>query len=139
MISQPIHLTIEDYWDYPGADGLLKEWWRLRRMPGEFLSQLLPRLSVLALMDGNPVAFMSCGMSNSIGVATMETIMTRPGLSLKESKESLLFLERQIIEILKEYNYTFLQTFCSPAIARILDHNGYSRQNEQLVHLAKPI
>lgn len=108
-----------------GADyHLVAEWWRTHGM-GEFQETLLPPDGYIVQRDGEDVAAAWLYLSNGIGVAFMEWVVTRPGLSLKEARTAL----GHVIECMRRYananDYGVIWCNTLPAIARFAAHHGF--------------
>jgi hypothetical protein len=128
-------LTVEDYWGYPDRYSIANQMWHEHNIPGDFQETVIPKLALFVLSDGIPCAFMACSMDNSIGKATVEGAMTKGGMTAAEARAALLF-GQQAIESAISPEYSFLQTFTSPAIARTLEQEGWLRMGD-VIHLTK--
>lgn len=136
--SVPLLQTV-DFAEIPDWKALLQSWWEAHEAPGQYPSALVGGISRFATLDGKPVAFLSVSMDNSKGKATLESIMTAPGLSQRSARKALLFLENAVISVLRSFNYTFLQSFVPPAIARTMEREGWLRQSSDLIHFIRAI
>ena len=137
MDGMPPLLQVHDYFTWPDRFDLVNHWWNWHGMPGLFSETTLPKLAVIVTSDGAPVCFLACDQSNSIGKATLESAVTAPGLSAGEARRALQFAEAAIFSVIRPH-YGLAQTFTSPAIARTLERDGWTRIGET-VHLIKQI
>lgn len=82
---------------------------------------ILPRLGVVAVAEGRDHAALWLYMDNSVGVCFPEHAVTRPGLGMREARESLL----QALDFLKKeasvLGYGFMIINTPRAFARVLD------------------
>jgi len=130
-------LQVHDYWLFPRRYEEVDAMWTGHRNPdGCFPENLIPKLAVIVTLDGEPAAFMACYQDNSIGVAILDWVCTRPNQSFADSRRALLFGEKAITESLKP-NYGLLLTYTLPPVARTLSREGWTGCGEktQLIKL----
>jgi hypothetical protein len=109
----------------------LSEWWACHRYAGPDRS-MLPKLGIMVEKDG-PIAAIWLYMDNSVGVCFAEYPVTKPGLSMKEARESFTHAIEFLKIAAKEMNYGILIVRTRPAIARILFKLGFTKDQENIV------
>jgi hypothetical protein len=106
-----------------------------RRTP--FAKELLPPLGVVVERDGEPVAALWCYMSVGVGIGFLEWPVTKPGLSMRESKAAMKFAVEAIIEAARVHDYHLFRVFTLPGIARVLRSEGWHSEGPDRVPLQK--
>ncbi len=135
-MENPLY-QVHDYWTYPNRFELVQGWWDGHAKAIPFSETAVPRLAVIITENGEPISFLAASMDNSIGKATLEFGVNKPGISLKQARIGLSFAEEALTETMKP-QYGLLQTFTSEGIARYLENRGWSRV-ENVVHLIKVV
>lgn len=122
--------TISEWWHGHGHDPIPKI--------------VLPKLGVLAvrnLQDKKPedVAAAWCYMDNSVGVAMMEWIISKPDVSGVVLKSAFQSIVEYFMEDLRDSGYTVLMAHCaSDKLASLFSLNGFSRV-EKVNHMVMGI
>jgi len=98
---------------------------------------ILPKLGILAERDGVPAAAAWLYMDNSgSGVCFLEGTVTRPGITLRDARESV----RAVVSFLKvraaELGYSTMITFCNPVLAREARRSGFEECTKNLTMLS---
>jgi len=115
---------------------MLNDWLAAHCRPA-IPAEMLPSLGIV-LFNGVTLeeqAALWLYMDNSVGVCFCERVVTRPGLSLKESKaiilEGLEFLKQRAATM----NYGVMFVRCYPAIAKCLKGKGYFEDDRPVISL----
>lgn len=135
-MEEPLY-QVHDYWTYPNRFELVKEWWESHITNTPFSESAIPRLAVIVTENGVPISLLAASMDNSIGKATLEFGVNRPGITLRQARMGLSFAEDMLTEVMKP-QYGLLQTFTSEGVARHLEKRGWVRVGN-VVHLMKQI
>ncbi len=108
----------------PEADYLMVVEWHHRHGQTAPPAAMLPRLGVVATCDAQDCAALWLYMDNSVGVCFPEHAVTRPGLSMKQARESLLraldFLKTEA----RALGYGLMIINTPQGFARILNRAG---------------
>jgi hypothetical protein len=119
--------------------GTVESWWIGHGWPA-VPRGVLPRLGVMALFEGSPVA---CGwlyMDNSIGVSMLEWMVSNPSANprhvLKGIKAIVEFLKDQA----REMNYTVMLTTCKQeSLAKVYEKTGFRKTDSEMIHLVQTL
>ncbi len=93
--------------------------WRAAHGMPDIPVALLPRLGVVALMDGVETAAGWLYMDNSVGVGFVEWLVTRPGLSLAQSKAAMATVLATLKAEAAGHGYSLLLGHCIAPLARV--------------------
>lgn len=93
--------------------------WRKAHGMAELPDSIFPRLGVVAVLDGLDSAAAWLYQDNSVGVAFMEWIVSRPGLSLAESKACFARISDTFHAEAKAIGYGLILAHGPHAVARI--------------------
>lgn len=96
---------------------------------------ILPRLGVVAQMDGEDVAALWLYMDNSVGVCWAEYPVTRPKLKLGQTREVFKHLFGYLRKVASSNAYPIMRVTTIPAIARYLEHFGFQTEMDNLVSM----
>lgn len=99
--------------------------WRKARGMAELPDAIFPRLGVVAVLDGVDSAAAWLYQDNSVGVAFMEWIVSRPGLSLAESRACFARISDAFRDEAKAIGYGLILAHGPHAIARIAVGMGW--------------
>lgn len=99
--------------------------WRKAHDMSDIPARILPRLGLVAVLDGVDSAAAWLYLDNSVGVGFMEWLVSRPGLSLAESRECF----RAICDAMKAealaMGYGLILAHAGHAIARVAVGMGW--------------
>jgi hypothetical protein len=131
----PILKMFDRETDYP----IVKEWWEGHGWNAVPLS-VLPKLGIVANLDGGPVAAGWLYMDNSIGVSMMEWVVSNPAAKPKCVYRSI----KAIVEFLKgqakSFGYSVMLTTCKQeSLARVYEKTGFQRTDTEMIHLIQPL
>lgn len=98
---------------------------------------MLPKLGIVIERDGDPEAAMWLYMDNSVGVCFLERCVSRPKLTVRAARESLLigidYMKRAAADM--DYGVMFLRAY--PALARFAKRAGFfPDENGPLIAMA---
>lgn len=93
--------------------------WRAAHGMPDIPVALLPRLGVVAMMEGVETAAGWLYMDNSVGVGFVEWLVTRPGLSLAESKAAMAMVLATLKAEAAGHGYSLLLGHCIAPLARV--------------------
>ncbi|WP_184213315.1 hypothetical protein [Prosthecobacter dejongeii] len=93
--------------------------WRAAHGMPDIPVALLPRLGVVALVDGVETAAGWLYMDNSVGVGFVEWLVTRPGLSLAQSRAALAAVLATLKAEAAGHGYSLLLGHCIAPLARV--------------------
>lgn len=93
--------------------------WRKAHGMAELPDSIFPRLGVVAVLDGVDSAAAWLYMDNSVGVAFMEWIVARPGLSISESRACFARISETFRDEAKAIGYGLILAHGPHAVARI--------------------
>jgi hypothetical protein len=106
-----------------------------------FSPVMIPPLGVVAEISGCLVAAAFAHLSVSCGVAFFEVCISRPGLSLAESRAAFSLIIQALKEACLVLDYAVVIVNTEPSIARYMKTQGFSEvmrgQNVQLIHQLK--
>ena len=120
----------------PEADyALVSAWWIAHGWNAVPVG-VLPKLGIIAEMDGMPVAAGWLYMDNSSGVSMMEWMVANPDAKPKSVFRSI----KSIVEFLKsrakDMGYTVMLTTCKQeSLARVYEKTGFGRTDSEMIHL----
>lgn len=99
----------------------------------ELATEVLPPLGVIVSRDGEPEAALFVYLSVGVGVAFLEHAITRPMLSAKKTRESLMHATTAILAAAREQGegYNVFIAYTVPAIARTLNRNGWKTTGQR--------
>lgn len=101
--------------------------------------EVLPPLGVIVSRGGKPEAALFVYLSVGVGVAFLEHAMTRPMLTPRKARESLMHATSAVVAAARDQGdgYNVFIAYTVPAIARTLERNGWTPtgQRESLCHL----
>jgi hypothetical protein len=118
---------------------IVKEWWVGHGWNAVPIS-VLPKLGIVANLDGGPVAAGWLYMDNSIGVSMMEWVVSNPGAKPKSVYRSI----KAIVEFLKgqakSFGYSVMLTTCKQeSLARVYEKTGFQRTDTEMIHLVQTL
>jgi hypothetical protein len=121
--------------DYP----TVQQWWIDHGWNAVPLA-VLPKLGVMAEMDGTPVAAGWLYMDNSIGVSMLEWMVANPDAKPKAVYKSI----KTIVEFLKtrakDMGYSVMLTTCKQeSLARVYEKTGFQRTDSEMIHLVQSL
>ena len=93
----------------------------------EFIETVLPPLGIIVERGGAPVAAIWCYLSVGIGVGFIEWPVTKPGQSLRQSREAILFGIDAIMTAGRANDYGLFRLCTMPGAARVLERAGWAR------------
>lgn len=99
--------------------------WRKAHGMAELPDSIFPRLGVVAVLDGVDSAAAWLYMDNSVGVAFMEWIVSRPGLTLAESRACFAFLVGSLRDEAKALGYGLILAHGPHAVAKMALGMGF--------------
>lgn len=124
---------------YAPADySTLETWWHEHGAtpPPEVI---LPKLGVIVQEfgegDPSPVAALFLYLDNSTGVCFLEHIVTRPGLSMKRARNSLLWGMRCLRKLAANMDYGVMFCHTLSPIARTLKREGWQTMAKDKVSM----
>lgn len=103
---------------------LVNDWW-MARHDRPFLETLIPPLGVFAERDGEPQAVAWAYESAGVGVAFLEHVITRPGLSFKDADAAFGCCLRGIEFLLRGRGYSVLRCIADERVARAAIAHGF--------------
>jgi hypothetical protein len=116
--------------DYP----LLKDWFEIHGSTTPPVS-ILPKLGAVCTKNGEPAAMLFLYMDNSVGVCRMEFPVSKPKMSLKDTRTALRHLLVYMRRTAKELNYGVMFVTTFPAMARYLEKEGFRIDRTNLVSM----
>lgn len=93
--------------------------WSAGHKTAEVSPNILPRLGVVAVLNGQDSAAGWLYMDNSVGVGFVEWLVTRPGLSLADAKGCMAAVFDALAMCAKDLGYGLLIGHCHPSLHRI--------------------
>lgn len=120
-----------------GADYHMVNGWQRAHGSGPLPEVMLPPDGFIAQEDGQDVAAAWVYFATGIGVGHVESLVTKPGLSLAQARAAIKTLVDFIWMHAGENNYGALIFHCVPAAARIADYLGLTVASKGLVTLMK--
>lgn len=118
---------------------MVADWWSAHTKEREFVEAFLPPTGIIVERNGEPVAAVWCHLSAGIGVAFLESPVTRPGLCLAETSEAMHVGLDAIEAICRGHDYGLLVANTLPGIALWLTRRrGFVHAGER-VQLMKRI
>lgn len=123
--------------EYTAADlPTLREWWKAHG-EGEFPEKLLPPLGVVVENNGSPIAALFLFMAVSVGVCFAEFPVSKPGLSMRESRDAFHCALGALEAAASANNYNVMICHTLPPIARIMRGFGFKSEARQKVTVLK--
>lgn len=121
--------------DYP----IVKIWWEGHGWNAVPLA-VLPKLGVMAILGGKPIASGWLYMDNSVGVSILEWMVANPDANAKSVYRSI----KAIIEFLKtqakEMHYAIMLTTCKQeSLAKVYEKSGFLRTDSEMIHFIQPL
>lgn len=110
-------------------------WWQSRGV-AVIPAELLPRLGIMAVEDGSPVAAVWLYMDNSIPLGFLNWFVTRPGLSPRKSKEALDHMIHFLKQEASRLGIKALFSGCETGsgLSRLLDRHGFALAGKGISH-----
>lgn len=113
---------------------LLNSWWVAH--DGQPRNQnILPACGVICERNGEPVTALFLHMDNSCGMSMIEHAVSRPKLSLKIAMEGFRHCVSVLKKIAATHGYHTMAAFVHPAIARVLEGQGFSKAETGLIQM----
>jgi hypothetical protein len=107
--------------------------WYWTHNGGTLPRTLLPPVGVVVESNGEMVAVCWLYMNVGVGLCSAEYPVSKPGLSLSESKEIFSLMLMTLEEIARTHDYGFMRVNTLPPIARVLERNhGFIRDGERV-------
>lgn len=117
-------MTVTTY--QPEAHGeTVAAWWQVHT-GRPFQPALLPPLGAVAVDDSGLVGACWLHFSVNVGVCFLENPVSRPGLSLKQARETFLLLLSALEQIAVTHDYGVMSCHTPAAIARTLKKAGFT-------------
>lgn len=122
---------------YQGTDlPMIRNWWAGHR-EGEFPAKILPPLGVVVECDGEPRAALWLYMAVNVGVCFAEFAVSRPGLSLAESREAFRCAVGALEAAALANDYNLMICHTVPGIARVMRNFGFHADKLPMVSTVK--
>lgn len=137
--SIPPLFLVREYGTKSGDWQMVSEWWVAHTSERSLVETFLPPVGIIVERDGEPVAAVWCHLSAGIGVAMLESPVTKPGMSMAESSEAMDTGIRAIEAICRTHNYGLLVANTLPGIATWLERRQGFLRNGERVQLMKRI
>lgn len=100
--------------------------WRASHGHPDIPPDILPRLGVVAVLDGEDSAAGWLYMDNSVGVGFVEWLVTRPGLMPSQARRCLSVVLTTLAVEAKTLGYGLLLGHCIDPLARVaVEHLGW--------------
>ncbi len=116
---------------------MVSEWWNAHGFP-PVPQAILPRLGVVAELDGSPIAAAWLYMDNSGGVSMMEWLVTNPGNRPKDSFRAISTIVNFLGEEAVANGYGVMLTTCKqPSLAKVFERTGFQKTDEGMIHLIR--
>jgi hypothetical protein len=109
---------LELRWFDREADLPMLQDWCLARGHACMPLNLLPRLGVVAQLDGRDSAAAFCYLDSSCGAAFLDHVATRPGLKVWQAKACLHHLHGFLAGVAKDFDYAALFAYVPEPLAR---------------------
>jgi hypothetical protein len=116
--------------DYQTVSG-----WKEQRGLGILCENALPPDGVIVEMNGEPVAASWLYLCHGIGVAFWEGLVTRPGLSLRQSREACAHCVGLLKTIARANDVGLIKTYTTDAIAQEAMKLGFMATGSGLISL----
>lgn len=109
-------------------------WWQVRG--GAPVPQaMLPKLGIVAMEDGEPLAAVWMYMDNSISLGFLNWFLTRPGLPPRKARAALEHLLKFMALEAGRLGITHLIASCTqPSLGRMLGRMGYQFTGGGIAH-----
>ena len=120
--------------DYQMVDG-----WCRAHGRGMFPETLLPAVGIIVDLDEEPAAALWLYMDNSIGVCWLDCAVTRPGLTVAESRQCLCEAAGFLMDEAASIGYGACFCFVPESIARFMGNVGFRKTAEGLVMMQRRI
>lgn len=104
-----------------------------------FVAAILPKLGVVALDDGEPVAMCWLHMDNSVGVCWPEMPVSKPGIGLKRARGAFRFIMEFLEQEAKRLDYGVMIVHTTPVLARALTGFGFTEVSAGWVKMCKQL
>ncbi|CAB4163484.1 hypothetical protein UFOVP813_25 [uncultured Caudovirales phage] len=126
MEAEPI-LEARLYGTKTGDYQLVSHWWSQRR--GEPLAEtVLPPIGVMVERDGSPVCAIWCYECFGIGVAFIENPVSRPGLTIQETKAFFKVAIDACIALAKSHgDFSLFKTYACPRVSLVMPSLGFTQ------------
>lgn len=111
-------------WNRATDTVMLAEWFRAHS-ERPFPLELLPPTGIIAEDETGPLAACFLYLSYGIGVAFVEAAVSRPGLSLKRSRQAFAAVLGGLEVIARAHDTGVLVCHALPALARVLESGGW--------------
>ena len=113
----------------------MSEWWDGHGFPAVPL-EILPRLGIIAEINGSPIGAAWLYMDNSSGVCMMEWTVTNPANNPRDSLRAISALTEFLKADAKSNGYTVILTTCKQqSLARVHERNGFTKTDDGMIHL----
>lgn len=117
--------------DYPAAHA----WWQGHGW-APVAAEILPRLGMVAEIDGRAAGMGWCYLDNSVGVAIMEWLVTDPANTPRQSAQAVFHLAQCLTGAAKALGYGVTFTSCrQQGLARLLERAGFQKTDTDVIHL----
>jgi len=121
--------------DYP----IVKDWWVGHGWNAVPLA-VLPKLGVMAILDGKPIASGWLYMDNSVGVCMLEWMVANPAASGKSVYRSIKAIVEFLKKQAKEMDYAVMLTTCKQqSLAKVYEKSGFLRTDSEMIHFIQPL
>lgn len=134
-MNQSLHqLRFFEEGDYP----MVVAWWQAHKAPVP-PHAVLPKLGVVCLQGSEPVGALWLYMDNSVGVCFAEHLVTRPGMSLLQSRKAAGLMIRYLKQTAASFGYAMMRVVTIPALARFMRQEGFSSERTGVVTMLAPL
>lgn len=115
--------------------GTVETWWKGHGWPAVPL-EMLPKLGMVAVNEGEPCAAGWVYLDNSTGVGMMEWLVSNPANPMKVSAVAL----GRLVDCLKgaahALGYGAILASCrQESLSRLMEREGFTRTDEEVIHL----
>jgi len=115
------------------------EWWKGHKI-GCVPAALLPKCGVLVEDEGELICAAWIYMDNSVGVAWMSWLTTKPKLTVKRCAKALEILMGAIEVLCNEFDYGILFTMTDQhGLGKWFERNGFSPNHSGMTQYFKPV
>lgn len=108
------------------------EWWFERNRGDRMMVEALPAIGCVCEDDAGPVGMGWLYLDNSKGVAFIEHMVMRPGISLADANATGMQLLAGLEAAAAALNYTVIVAYALPACARLMRSAGYYEGDQRL-------
>lgn len=119
-------------------ESMVAAWWKAHR-DGRFPAEILPPVGVIVELDGVAQAALWLYMAVGVGVCWLEYPISRPGISIRTTREAFDCALGAITEVARTHDYHAMIANTLPAIARHLTKSHAFTCRGELTHLEKLI